>query len=178
MSYSQGYGPFLLASTPVAGTDEIQTLTIGGTPTEVAGSGFRLSFGGLATGLILWSATNATLVANIDAALELLGSIGVGGVVTAVGVMTAGVGTITITFSGANHAKKAQPPLVVTQNALTGTAPTVAITETTPGVEATFRGSALPGALLYRTDAGNVKAFQNTGTLLSPIWTAIGSQVP
>jgi hypothetical protein len=44
------------------------------------------------------------LVANIDSALEALGNIGTAGVGTAVGSMTAGVGTITVAFNG-NNAK-------------------------------------------------------------------------
>ena len=89
---------------PAAGTNEVQTLTIGGTPT---GGTFRLSYQGRRTGLIAWSATNNTLVANVDAALEALPTIGTGGVVTAAGTLTAGVGTITITFSGTRVARRA-----------------------------------------------------------------------
>src|SRR3954464_11821503 len=88
--------PQQFAGAPVAGTDEVQTITIGGTPTSGT---FRLTFEGFTTGDITWSATNATLVANIDAALEALDNIGTGGVVTAVATMTAGIGTATVTFS-------------------------------------------------------------------------------
>lgn len=155
------------AGAPSAGTDEVQTITIGGTPTASATSGFYLTFEGLRTSLILWSATNTTLVSNIDTALEALPNIGTGGVTTAVGTMTAGVGTITVTFNG-NRGKQAVATMTVT-SALEGTSPTIAVTETTPGVTATFRG-APKGAILVRQDTGVVHA--NTGTAgLAPTWT-------
>ena len=81
----------------VVGTNEVQTLTFGGTPT---GGTFTLTFDGYTTAPISWSSTNATLVANIDAALEALPNIGAGGVTVAVGTMTNGIGTITVTFGG------------------------------------------------------------------------------
>src|SRR4051794_15606160 len=83
------------AGVPGAGTSEIQTITIGGTPT---GGTFRLRYEGQTTANIPWNATNATLVASIDAALEALATVGTGNVTTAVGTMTAGIGTITVTF--------------------------------------------------------------------------------
>lgn len=156
------------AGAPSAGTSEVQTLTIGGTPT--AGT-FTITFKGWTTSAITWSSTNATLVANIDAALEALPVIGTGGVTTAVGTMTSGVGTITITFAG-NLAKLAVD-LAVATSSLTGTDPTAAITETTPGVTATGRGSAA-GQLLV--DTTNAKLYINTGTALSPTWTVVGGQ--
>jgi hypothetical protein len=159
-----------VAGAPVAGTDEVQTLTFGGTPT---GGTFKLSFEGLTTGIISWSNVNATLVANIDAALEALASIGTGGVTTAVGTMTAGIGTITVTFIG-NLGKKDVPTLVVAANAMTGTAPTLAVAVTTPGVDATFRGAPKGTQIM---DTTNGIAYVNTGTGLAPTWTKIGTQV-
>lgn len=98
MSQYIGLGmPSTNAGVPGAGTSEVQTLTIGGTPT---GGTFRLAFGGRRTAAITWSATNATLIANIDAALEALPTIGTGGITTAEGSLTAGIGTITLTFAG------------------------------------------------------------------------------
>jgi hypothetical protein len=44
------------AGTPSAGTDEVQTITFGGTPT---GGTFTLTFQGVTTAAISWSATNA-----------------------------------------------------------------------------------------------------------------------
>jgi hypothetical protein len=161
--------PIVASGAPSAGTDEVQTLTIGGTPD---GGTFKLAFEGVTTGAITWSSTNATLVANVDAALEALPGIGTGGVTTAVGTMTAGIGTITLTFAG-NRGKQAVPTISVADNSLTGTAPTVAVTETTPGVNATGRG-APKGATLVRSDNGVV--YVNTGTAIAPTWTVVGSQ--
>ena len=158
-----------VAGAPVAGTDEVQTLTIGGTPT---GGTFRLAYKGRVTAAITWTAVDATLVAAIDAALEALSTIGTGGVTTAAGTVSSGIGTITLTFVGAN-AKKAVPLVTVFENALTGTAPTLAITETTPGVTATHRG-APKGAELV--DTTNGIAYINTGTAVVPTWTKVGTQ--
>lgn len=158
--------PLTNAGVPVAGTDEVQTLTIGGTPT---GGTFKLAFGGYTTGAIAWSATNATLIANIQAALDALPNVGTNGIVAAVGTMTAGIGTATLTFSGANLAKAAQSLITVADNALTGTAPTLAIAETTSGVNATQRNAALGGLLL---DTTNKLLYQNTGVAQAPTWTA------
>lgn len=154
------------AGTPGAGTSEIQTLTI-----DATGGTFKLAFEGHTTAAISWSATNATLVANIDAALEALPNIGTGGVTTAVGTMTAGVGTITITFAG-NRTKQAVSTITVANNSLTGTA-TCSVAETTPGVDATFRGV---GVGVVVADTTNALAYQNTGTALAPTWTKIGTQ--
>jgi hypothetical protein len=161
--------PITNAGAPSAGTDEVQTITFGGTPT---GGTFTLTFEGHTTAAITWSATNATLVANIDAALEALNNIGSGGVTTAVGTMTAGIGTITVTFSGGNVAKKAVG-LMTASSSLTGTSPTLAVAETTPGVDATGRGA---GAGQLLIDTTNKKLYINTGTALAPTWTVTGTQ--
>lgn len=161
--------PITNAGAPVAGTDEVQTITFGGTPT---GGTIKLGFEGFTTAAITWSATNATLVANIDAALEALPTIGASNVTTAVGTMTAGIGTITITFVAA-LGKKAVSTITVVSNALTGTSPTVAVAETTPGVTATARG-APKGAKLI--DTTNGLDYMNTGTAAAPTWTKVGTQ--
>ena len=159
-----------IAGAAVAGTDEVQTITIGGTPT---GGSFRLAFKGRVTDAIAWSSTNATLIANIDAALGALSSIGgAANVTTAVGSMTAGIGTATVTFVAA-LAKKAVPLMTVHSNDLTGTAPTVAVTETTPGVDASARGAPIGATLV---DTTNGKEYINTGTATVPTWTVKGAQ--
>jgi|SRR5690242_711303 len=153
---------------PSAGTDEVQTLTFGGT--WLAGETFKLSFGGFTTAAISWSATNNTLRDNIDTALEALPTIGTGGITTAVGTMTAGLGTITVTFAG-NLAKKAVATIGVANNG--SASGTLAIAETTPGVDASFRGASI-GAT-YK-DITNGKLYINTGTALAPVWTVVGTQ--
>ncbi len=157
MSDELGLGtPLQNAGAPVNGTNEVQRLTIGGTPT---GGTFRLKFDGHVTAAITWSATNATLLTNIETALEALNNID--GVTMAEASLTAGIGTLDITFSGANVGKKAQNLITVNTNSLTGTAPTLAIAEQTAGVDATHRNAA-PGALLIDTTNGAL--YQNVST--------------
>lgn len=164
-----GMEGYTSAGAPAAGTDAIQTLTIGGTPT---GGTFKIALEGFATAAITWSATNATLVGNIDTALEALQSVGTGGVTTAVGTMTAGIGTITLTFAG-NRGLQPVSVATIADNSLTGTAPTLAIATTTPGVRASGAGAAI-GATL--TDVTNGKLYINTGTAAAPTWTVVGAQ--
>lgn len=164
-----GLGPYASAGVPGGGTSAVQTLTLGGTPT---GGSFRLRFKGQRTDPITWSATNAALVANVQAALQALSTIGSGNLTVAVATMTAGIGTLTLTFAG-KLATARQPLIQVANNALTGTAPTVAVAETTPGVDATLRG--LPkGALVV--DTTNAKLYINSGTPESPTFTVAGTQ--
>jgi hypothetical protein len=162
-------GPYESSGVPGAGTSEVQTLTIGGTPT---GGTFKLAFDGQTTTPIIWTDVDNTLIAAIDAALEALTNIGASGVVVADGTLTSGIGTVTITFGG-NLAKLAVNTITVADNSLTGTAPTLAVAETTPGVTASFRGAKI-GALV--TDTTNGKLYINTGTALAPTWTVVGSQ--
>jgi hypothetical protein len=161
------YGvPYQVTGAPSAGTSEVQTLTIGGTPT---GGTFSMKFEGRTTGDITWSATNATLLSNMNTAFDA--AYGTSSIVAAAGTLTAGIGTVTLTFGG-NYARRAVSTMSIVTNALTGTSPTLAVAETTPGVDATARGAPV-GAILVR-DNGTVYA--NTGTALAPTWTAIGTQ--
>lgn len=164
-------GPYLNAGAPVAGTDEIQTLTIGGTPT---GGTFKLAFEGAITAAITWTATDATLVANIDAALGAINTIGAAtNITTAAGTVTSGIGTITLTFVAAMGKKAIGSLITVSDNSLTGSAPTLAIAETTPGVDATARGIAVGGLVI---DTTNAFAYINTGTSAAPTFTKVGTQ--
>lgn len=160
-------GPYLVSGAPVAGTTEVQTLTIGGTPT---GGTFKLKFDGHETAAITWTATDATLVTSIDTALSALSNIPSDGVVVADSTLTSGIGDATITFAG-DLAKKAQPLITVSSNALTGTDPTVEVAETTPGVNASGIGAA-PGALLVDTDTPAL--YLNSGTAALPVWDEVG----
>lgn len=162
------YGPLLNAGAPSAGTSEVQTLTFGGT--WVNGELFTLRFGGQTTNPIAWNSTNATLVSNIDSALEALSTIGTGGVATAVGSMTSGIGTITETFGG-NLANLAVGLISVASNA--SAAGTLGVTETTPGVSATYRGQ--PKGVLIN-DTTNGILYENTGTPFTPVMTKVGTQ--
>lgn len=155
--------------TLAAGTDEIQRLTIGGTPT---GGTFILRFESVNTSAITWSATNVTLLANIQAALDAHPSLGTNGCVATAASLTAGIGTINLTF-GAIRAKENVETMTVFKNSLTGSAPTLAITTVTPGVNASGRYAALGDV---GVDAAGV-VYVNTATS-GPIatWTHVGAQ--
>ena len=89
-----------------AGTDAVQTVSIAGTPT---GGTFELSFGGESTSPLAYNASAAV----VQAALDALPTIGVGNTLSSAPLFTMG-----------------------TENSLTGgSAPTVAVAATTPGVE-------------------------------------------
>jgi len=163
-------GAILLnAGAPTAGTNEVQTLTIGGTPT---GGTFKLTYDGFQTPAITWTATDATLVSRINTALDALGNGAASAIVATAGTVSSGIGTILLTFSGDPLAKRAVN-LMTAQSSLTGTAPTLAIAETTPGVDVSYRGS-IKGQLL--TDTTNGIVYVNTGTAAVPVWTKVGTQ--
>lgn len=158
----QGVG-LAIAGAPTAGTSCVQTLTIGGTPT---GGSFRLAYDGLVTGAIAWSATDATLIANIKAALEALPNVGPSNTAVAAGTGSSGIGTYTITAANA-LAKLSIPAITVASSALAGTAPTVAMAVTTAGVTATLRGAYRGTAV---TDHLTGRSWVNVGTPTSPSW--------
>lgn len=161
------------AGVPSNGTSEIDTLTI---QAATAGGTFTITIAnGRTSAPISWSATNATLVANVDAALEAMTQIGTGGVTTAVGTMTAGIGTITITMAGKN-ARMDFPLLSIGTNSLVASTPTPdpsapTLTTTTPGVEATYR-SAKTGQLLVDTVTPDLY-INDSVTAGSPTWTKV-----
>jgi hypothetical protein len=155
---------FNTTTAPVNGTNEVQTITFGGT---ITGGTYILRFNNSSTGPIPWSSTNSTLVSNMQAALNALPSVGSGTTVVAVGAMTAGIGTATVTFSGAKLAKLDVAQMTVT-NALTGAGATVAVSTTTPGVTADGRLCA-KGTLCVAQDSGHI--YVNTGTSPNVTWT-------
>jgi hypothetical protein len=153
------------SAVPVAGTDEVQSITSSGTPT---GGTFRLEFGGFITATITHTATAAA----VATALNALPSIGASGVAGGGGPL--GTAAVTITFSGNNMAKKNQPLITLAVNSLTGgTAPTMAIATTTPGVDATGRG-APPGTLLVVASGAASTVYQNRAAAGAPAaWTLV-----
>jgi hypothetical protein len=105
-------------------TNEVQTLTVTGTPT--AGN-FRLAFKSVSTANIAYNATSAA----VQAALEALSTIGTGNVLAAGGPLPAS--PVTLTFQG-QLAGTNQPLVTVVSTAFTGgTTPAVTVAETTPG---------------------------------------------
>lgn len=102
---------------------EVHTLTFGGT---VSGGTFVLQWAGPVTytsGAITYSATAATMVANIQAALDALFGAG--------NTVVAGTGPYTVTFAADLANKNIPIPTVI--SSLTGTSPTLTPTETTVG---------------------------------------------
>lgn len=106
------------------GLDEWQAIYFGLVTT---GGTFRLEFDGEETGAITWSSTNATLAANILAALEALPNVGAGNVSGGVGSMIGGNGSIDVKFQGAMTATDV-PQITIAENSLTGTARHVPVT--------------------------------------------------
>ncbi len=107
------------------GTNEVQTVTITGSPT---GGTFTLTFGGQTTGPIAYNATAAA----VATALQALSSIGAGNVTTGGGPLP---GTaVTVTFQndlgGTNVAMMTASGAGLTG----GTSPAVTVAETTAGV--------------------------------------------
>lgn len=154
--------PLTNAGAPVAGTNEVQTVAVTGSP---AGGTFKLKFNNKISGAIAHNADAAT----VQAALEALATIGSGNV-AASGTLAGGM---TITFQ-ADLGRMPVPALILAENSLTGgTSPNVTVTETTPGVAATHRG-APKGAKLV--DTTNGIDYINTGTPVAPTWTKTGTQ--
>jgi hypothetical protein len=109
----------------VAGSNEVQTITISGTPT---GGSFTLTFGGEETDAIPYNAT----AAQVEAALEALTTIGFNNVACAGGPLP-GTG-VTVTFQG-DLAHENVALLVEDETGLTGgTTPAVTVAQTTAGV--------------------------------------------
>lgn len=129
------------------GVDEVQTLTISGTPT---GGTIKLAFRGQTTGAIAYNAAASA----VQAALRALSRVGPG-----LTVSGSGGGPYTITFSGPKLGKKFQPLITLANNSLTGgTSPTASVVEATKG-DSTFANlyvvrSGLP--LMASTDGSKV----------------------
>lgn len=146
---------------PVAGTDEVQSVAVTGTPT---GGTFRLAFDGQRTDPIAYNAATAVM----QTALRALGAIGATGV-----TVTGTPPNYVLTFGGP-LAKLDVGQVVAADVQLTGgTTPGVTTATTTAGVTATGRG-APKGATLRRVDTGVLYA--NTGTDAAPTWTVVGTQ--
>jgi hypothetical protein len=116
-----GTGPAPFAGTPVAGTDEVQTVTVTGTPT---GGSYILEFKGAKTAAIAHDAAASTVQTRLRA-LSTIGS-------TGVTVSGSAGGPYTVTFAN-EQGKKAQPLIRLFTSILSGgTNPTVTIVESTP----------------------------------------------
>lgn len=146
----------------LVGNNEVQLLTPGGT---ISGGTWTITFGGQTTSALAYNANAAA----IQAALELLSTVGTGNVSVTGGPISSG--SVTLTFQNAlGNTNVAQ--VTVGTGSLTGTAPTLTPSTTTAGsagTQGTFdvvdltatSGQQLPKALLewdVETDAnGKVK---------------------
>ncbi len=114
-------------------TNEVQTVTITGTPT---GGTFRLTYGGQQTATIAYNA----IAGAVQTALEALSNIGVGDVTVGGGP---GPGTpYTVTFGGSLAATDVTV-MTASHSFTGGTSPNIAVTTTTPGASVDL--SPLPG---------------------------------
>ncbi|MET7713660.1 hypothetical protein [Streptomyces sp. NPDC005407] len=116
--------PTLDAAVPAAGVDEVQTITVTGSPT---GGDYTLTFSGQTTAAIDFDATAAA----VQTALVALSNLAPGDVLCAGGPHP---GTpITVTFGGAYDGQDV-PQMTADDSGLTGgTTPAVTVTTTTPG---------------------------------------------
>lgn len=130
------YGPY-----KDAGTNEVQTLTITGTPT---GGTFTLNYAGQVTTAIAYNASAAT----VQAALVALSNIGPNDV-----VVTGGPGPGTpyvVTFT--DDLQATNVVMLVEGEAFTGgTSPVMTIVETTAGVAGSTDGRAVATGFLFHT---------------------------
>jgi hypothetical protein len=146
---------------PVAGQDEIQRLTITGTPT---GGTFQLVFSTQTTAAIAFNAT----AAQVQTALEGLAAIGVGEVACSGGPLPGS--TVDIRFQNALGGLNIG--VITTVGAFTGgSAPAASISTPTPGVRGTYRGAAF-GAILCDTVNG-IFYEQTSTSAATPTWSEV-----
>lgn len=162
MSLNRRLGIYEVLAAPVAGTNAVQTISIGA---NTNGGNFALVYSGFYTNTILFANTNANMANNIKTGLSALPTIGTNNVTVAANSATNGAGTFDVTFAGA-LARKKVPTIGVVTNNLTGGANTnMAVTSATNGVDATGRGLT-KGAMIVDTNSGNV--FINMGNSTAP----------
>ena len=133
--HPQSYFLNPISGAPATAVNEIQSAVIGGTPT---GGTFKLRKDGVATAAIPWSAVNATLLASINAACDAAFS--TGALVASAGgspALTAGIGQVLLTAGGKLAGLNISQ--VAAESSLTGTTPTITMSTTTQGVDATHR---------------------------------------
>lgn len=109
--------------------DEVQTLTVTGTPT---GGTFKLTFNGSETGTIAYNAAAAA----VQTALEALDNVPPGSIVASGGALPGA--SVVLTFADV-WGDQDVSPITVTSKAFTGgTSPNAAIVETTKGTSGQY----------------------------------------
>ena len=106
-----------------AAVNEVQTITASGTP---SGGTWTISFNGATTSALAHTANAAT----VQTALQLLPTVGSGGITVAGGAL--GTAAFTLTFAG-GLAGANQPAVTVDTSSLSGASVTVTVTTTTEG---------------------------------------------
>jgi hypothetical protein len=154
----QNFPLLSIQGAPVNGTDEIQTLTVSGTPTSGV---LTLTYDGETTAQIAYNAT----ALQVQNALQALSNVLGGDVICAGGPLP---GTaVTITFQ--QNLGSRNVSLITSSNGLGGGSnPTISIAETVAGVRGTFRGAQL-GAFVQ--DVTNGIIYQNTGDEYRSVWS-------
>jgi hypothetical protein len=150
------------AGAPVNGTNEVQRLTLTGSPT---GGTFRLQVAGGVTQPIAYNASAAT----IQAALRAVPTVGSAGVTCTGGPLNSGF--VVVTFGGKLGRQNVATMAVRNPAFVGGTAPAVAVTTTTPGVDATHI-NAVTGQVLSDTTNG-VLYINTSSTRYAPTWAAV-----
>jgi hypothetical protein len=130
-----GQGPYNVVPSS-GGTNEVQTLTITGSPT---GGTYTLTYNGQTTSSIAYNATNSA----IQTALLALSNLDTGDV-----VVTGSTPSYTITFGGTQQ-KKNVSQITATASLTGGTTPNITMATSTSGVSPT------PGPLLTSLDAND-----------------------
>lgn len=132
--------------TPFDGDNEVQTVTITGTPT---GGNFTLTFRGQTTAAIAHNASSAA----VQSAFTALSTVGAGNATVSGGPLP---GTaVTITFSGA-LAKQDVPAITATSSLTGGVTPTITISTSTGG------GSSLPWYSIEEKIGSGFETFKYT----------------
>jgi hypothetical protein len=152
----------IIPTAPVAGTNEVQTLTASATLT--AGQ-WRAKYKNERTALLAYNAT----ATQIRDALRALNEITADGC-TATGGPVSATGTpVVVTFAG--HMARANVAQLTIENvSLVGG--TINVTTTTPGVDAAQRGMG-KGTIVQAEDTG--KLYVNEGDVTTPVWRIVGT---
>lgn len=151
--------------TPTTGTNAVQTVAVTGTPT---GGTFRLEYDGQVTGALAHNISSA----NFLIAMEELSNIGEGGLDIAGASLAAGYALSFVNQVGG----RAVRAITLHTNSLTGgTAPTITITQTTAGADATLLGEAFPNDILYSTATNLFYVQTATADFHAPTWTPVAA---
>ena len=161
---------YLTNAAPVAGNNEIQTLTANPAAGSLTSGTFRLKLGGAISSALAFNATSS----QVETALNNLVTIAAGGSAQLGVVVTGGqfpTTALTITFSGEYVRQVAGMPLLELVSSLGGGG-SITIARTQTAVSGTHRG-ALPHSTLLRTGA-TPTTYRNTASLgATPNWVSI-----